>query len=263
MKIATYQFESKLGQVDYNLNKIITILESEEVNNFDIVVFPEMSDTGYDMQVIKDYAVVWGNDHLTPIMQLAVKQNICIILGLSEKVEDKVYNTVAVIDNTGNLTYKYRKTHLVTIKPISEELFITPGDHLGIFSILGIKVGVMTCYELRFPEIARTLTLRGIQILFVPTAWPFARVDHFVSLLIARAIENQIFIVACGRVGTDAGIKFAGNSMIIDPFGKIIARASDSLEGIVSGIVDLNQIEQSRNLINALDERRSDLYKLG
>ena len=65
MKIATYQFESKLGQVDYNLNKIITILESEEVNNFDIVVFPEMSDTGYDMQVIKDYAVVWGNDPQT------------------------------------------------------------------------------------------------------------------------------------------------------------------------------------------------------
>ncbi|MBB4079440.1 putative amidohydrolase [Lewinella aquimaris] len=260
MNIATYQFNAELGAVDRNLQRIEDILTALPPGKYDAIAFPEMCDTGYAMDVITERAVFWGPDHLAGIKHLAAEKNTTVVLGLSERVGDKLYNTTAVIDATGTLVHTYRKTHLVSIEPINEHRYITPGDKLGIFSLGGVVAGIMTCYELRFPEVARALTLRGVRLLFVPAAWPLVRVDHLTTLLRARAIENQIFIVSSSRVGTDAGTQFSGHSMIIDPNGEVLARGSESEEALLHAKIDLAEIERSRGRIGALGERRPELY---
>ena len=261
LSIATYQFEAKLGQVPHNLQRIEQILAELTPGEVDIIAFPEMSDTGYAMEAIGSQAVAWSEEHLAGIRAQAREKRTNVLIGVSERVGEKVYNAVAVIDRTGALVYKYRKSHLVTIAPIHEERTVTPGNALGRFDLDGLRCGVMTCYELRFPEIARTLTLRGIQVLFVPTAWPLVRLDHLLTLTRARAIENQIFVVLSSRTGTDAGTAFSGNSMIVAPDGEVLARSGAGGECLLQATVDTEAIGKARRQIAALSERRPDLYR--
>ncbi|PPK88495.1 putative amidohydrolase [Neolewinella xylanilytica] len=261
LNLATYQFDAELGAVDRNLDRIAEILTRLSPGETDIIAFPEMCDTGYAMDVIAERAVTWGEDHLRRIKSLAREKRTAILLGLSERENGRVHNTVAVIGKDGQLVHKYRKTHLVTIAPIHEERTITPGNELGYFEMDGTPCGVMTCYELRFPEIARALTLRGIQVLFVPTAWPLVRVDHLMTLVRARAIENQVFVVLASRVGTDAGTTFSGRSLIVDPNGNFLAEGSESAEELLRATIDPSETARARQNIRALSERRPELYE--
>ncbi len=262
MTLAAYQFDAALGRPAYNLERIDSILSELTPGDVDAVLFPEMCDTGYDMATIREYALTWGPDHLATLQSLAREKRTAVLIGLSERAEDRIYNTAAVIGPDGRLVHRYRKTHLVSIQPIEEHLHITPGDALGAFDLPGCPAGLMTCYELRFPEVARTLTLGGIRILFVPAAWPLVRVDHLTTLLRARAIENQVFVVAACRVGTDAGTRFSGHSTIIDPNGTVLAEAGDAGEAWLRAEVDLGEVELARGRIGALGERRVGLYDL-
>ena len=262
MNISVIQFDSFPGKPILNFNKVEKILSGFDIGMTDMVVFPEMTDTGYSMEEIRKNALIWKEETLEFIKKIAVENQILIMIGLSEKSDDNIFNTIVTIDQKGNIIYKYRKTHLVTISPLCEHLTISPGASLGLFAHNQVKMGIMTCYELRFPEIARSLTLQGAQIIFVPSAWPEVRKDHFITLLKARAIENQVFIVSANRVGNDEGIVFAGNSLIIDPYGKILSQGSDYEEMVLSSTIDFRLIEQSRKQISALKERRPDLYAL-
>ena len=260
MNLAAYQFDATLGAVDDNLSRIAHILHALTPGELDVLLFPEMCDTGYAMDVIVEKALTWGPDHLSQIKSLAAEKRVILLLGLSERVDERIYNTTAILDGGGARVQRYRKTHLVSIRPIEEHRYLTPGDELGLFPLAGLTAGVLTCYELRFPEVARTLTLRGAQVLFVPAAWPHVRVDHLLTLLRARAIENQVFVVSACRVGTDAGTRFSGHSLIIDPNGTILARGGEEGEAMLLASIDLEEIKRSRDRIGALGERRVGLY---
>lgn len=262
MNISVFQFDSLTGRPVLNFRKIEKTLSAFDFGMTDMIVFPEMTDTGYNMEDIRKNPLIWEEEAFEFIRKIAAENQVIIMIGLSEKSHDNIYNTIVILDQKGNIIYKYRKTHLVTISPLCEHLTIAPGASLGLFTLNQVKMGIMTCYELRFPEIARSLTLQGARIIFVPSAWPEVRKDHFTTLLKARAIENQVFIVSANRVGNDGGIEFAGNSMIIDPYGKILAHGSPYEEMILTCAIDLNQIEESRKQISALKERRPDLYTL-
>ncbi|THH40484.1 nitrilase-related carbon-nitrogen hydrolase [Neolewinella litorea] len=260
MRIAIHQFNAELGAVDRNLQRIEGLLAELAPGEIDLILFPEMCDTGYAMDVIMENAVAWDEHHLAGVKREAARLGATVVVGISERAGNDVFNTAAVIAPDGSLIYKYRKTHLVSIAPIHEDHYLTPGDSLGYFVSGGVNFGVMTCYELRFPEVARTLTLRGAQVLLVPTAWPAVRVEHLTSLLRARAIENQLFVVCASRVGTDADITFSGNSMVIDPNGNILARGSAATEEWLRADIDLETVQRSRERIAALLERRPHLY---
>ena len=260
LTLGAYQFEAKLGDVRYNLDRIAAVVAGLSPGEVDILAFPEMCDTGYAMDVIRRQAVSWPADHLQAIQSQARAKGTAVLLGLSKRVEADIFNTVAVIDRQGELVFNYRKSHLVTIAPIHEQRTITPGDTLGHFNLDGRSCGVLTCYELRFPEIARTLALKGAEILFVPAAWPVIRLDHLLVLARARAIENQVFLVLCCRVGTDAATTFSGVSMILDPDGRVLAAGEQSGEELLKAAFDPAAIDDSRRRIGALNDRRSDLY---
>ena len=121
------------------------------------------------------------------------------------------------------------------------------------------RMGLMICYDLRFPELARTLALSGARILIVPAQWPKARAMHWQTLLRARAIENQVFIIGANRTGSDEDLSFPGLSAIIDPWGQVLAEAKDK-DGIILAELDMNRVTQAREQIPVMTDRRNDIY---
>ncbi|MBR0328062.1 MAG: carbon-nitrogen family hydrolase, partial [Selenomonadaceae bacterium] len=178
--------------------------------------------------------------------------------------KSKIYNTCYVFDRTGANIATYEKTHLFS--PAGENADFTPGSSLATFSIDGIKCGIIICYDLRFPELVRQLALQDISILFVAAAWPVERIQHWDTLLRARAIENQFFVVAANGISSHLGdaMHLGGGSAIYDPWGSLLAQGStDNLDGeILHANLQPGMISQIRSDISIFKDRRPELYKL-
>ena len=142
---------------------------------------------------------------------------------------------------------------------MNEEKHLVAGNHVGQFELEGVQAGMMICYDIRFPELTRKLALGGAKVLFIPAEWPHPRLHHWRTLLMARAIENQMYIVACNRVGVSEGTEFFGHSIIIDPWGEIIAEGSED-EMIITAELDLGLVDQVRQRIPVFEDRRPQLY---
>lgn len=178
MRIAAAQFEAAVGDPVRNIARMTEFVSAAAAKGADVVVFPEMSDTGYDMPEILKSASNWEDAPMQALRSSAQRHDIAVIAGLSERVGADVYNAVAVIARDGALVARYRKVHLITATPIHEERFLKPGSELVLSSLDAIPIGLLLCYDLRFPEVARALGLGGAQILFMPAAWPLARQSH-------------------------------------------------------------------------------------
>jgi omega-amidase len=142
---------------------------------------------------------------------------------------------------------------------MNEEKYLQPGEQMGSFSLDGIPCAGVICYDIRFPEWIRKHVVAGAQVLFVVAEWPMPRLAHWRHLLITRAIENQCYVIACNRVGSDPDNTFAGHSLIIDPWGEIVAEASPEEETLLAEI-DLAQVSQIRKRIPIFSDRRPELY---
>jgi predicted amidohydrolase len=188
--------------------------------------------------------------------------------GKSDGADGRAFNTSCVFDPTGRRRARYRKIHLFdndvpgaayresdTVRPGSEVVTVAVDDEPGT-----ITVGLTTCYDLRFPELYRALTTRGAQMITVPAAFTAATgVAHWEPLLRARAIENQVYVVAAGQWGeTGTGITCHGHSMIVDPWGEVLA-CQPTGDGIVVARVDLDRLDEIRRRLPSLDHRRPDL----
>lgn len=166
-------------------------------------------------------------------------------------------NTIYVFDRQGNEAAEYSKIHLFRL--MDEEKHLVSGDRVGEFTVEGVPAGMMICYDIRFPELARRLALVGAKILFVPAEWPHPRLHHWRTLLQARAIENQMYVVACNRVGVSGSTEFFGHSMVIDPWGEVIAEGGES-EEIIHASVSLDLVDEVRTRIPVFEDRRPQLY---
>lgn len=260
MRVTASQINCIPGDVEINLRSMLEAIDRAARNGSDIITLPEMSDTGYDMNLIKICAQTWDEGPLLALQEKAYKRKINIIAGISEKEEEKIFNTIVCLGRTGEILAKYRKTHLITAEPMVEHHTITPGDDLINVEIDGCNIGLMTCYDIRFPEIARLLTLRGAQILFLPSAFPLVRLKHWQVLTAARAIENQVFLVAPNRIGTDAGVSFCGTTTIYDPYGAVLASSSEVHVTDVTADLDITMLSTVRQQIKVYQDRRPELY---
>ena len=172
MKIAIAQMDCVVGDDEANLAKIRSLTEKAHDLGCDIIVFPEMVDTGYDMDAIRQFASSWDDSSFQTVSRLANDLQIHIICGISERENDHIYNSSAVFNPAGELIGSYRKSHLADYPPLNEGSVITPGNALRTVEINGIKFGLMICYDLRFPEISRALALQGVEVLVLCSAWP-------------------------------------------------------------------------------------------
>lgn len=226
----------------------------------DTVVLPETWNTGFfPSEGLAQYADENGAQTKSAFSALAKELNVNIVAGsVANRKANGIYNTAYVFDRTGKCVAEYDKTHLFS--PMQEDCFFQKGDHLCRFTLDGVQCGVLICYDIRFPELTRTLAVGGLDILFLVSQWPAVRLAHLQLLTAARAVENQIFTVCCNSCGTAGETVYAGGSQIVDPLGTILARAGGN-EQLLTVDFDLSILEIIRNSIHVFRDRRPELYQ--
>ena len=256
MKIAAAQIACALGDVGANVRKMRDFSSRAKEAGADLVVFPEMADTGYAMPAIQKHATAWTEGAVPQLQEMAATMAIGIISGVSERDGTSIYNSQIAIDTSGQIVAKYRKTHLFSPPPIEEHKCFAPGDELVSFPAGKFRLGLTICYDLRFPEVYRTLACEeGVDVFIISSAWPFPRVEHQRVLATARAIENQSYVILSNRVGKDGGVSFCGSSAIIDAYGVTIAAASADREELIVGEISEEVIRSVRDRMAIFEHR--------
>ncbi|TFB24433.1 carbon-nitrogen family hydrolase [Filobacillus milosensis] len=261
MKISTYQMNIIPGQPEQNRNKVADWIAKDcKKNQPDTIVLPEMWTTAYTLSQLDDLADLDNQPTTSFLKELAIKNNINIIGGsFANKKNGQIYNTSIVINRKGELVYEYDKIHLVPM--LNEHHYLCGGESAAkVFELEGIKMGLIICYDLRFPELIRPLALEEAEILFIVAEWPSARRHHWRTLQLARAIENQMFVISSNRIGTYDNVNFSGNSMFINPSGDIIKEGSNNEEEILTTTLDFNEVKNMRQNVPVFSSRVPDLY---
>jgi omega-amidase len=262
VKIAAAQIACALGDVDANVRKMRDFSSRAKEAGADLVVFPEMADTGYVMRVIQKHATAWSEGAVPQLRGIAKTLSIGIISGVSERDGTSIYNSQVAIDATGKIAAKYRKTHLFSPAPIEEHKCFSPGSELVSFAAGQFRLGLTICYDLRFPEVYRTLACEeSVNVFIISSAWPFPRVDHLRTLATARAIENQSYVILSNRVGNDDRVSFCGSTAIIDPYGVSVAAASADREELIQAEISEETLRSVRDRMPVFEHRRPELYK--
>lgn len=257
MKISCIQMDMVLGAAEENFARAEAMVRAAaDRDRPDVIVLPEMWNAGFFPADLEASADRDGERTRAVFAPLARELNVNIVCGsVANKREDGFYNTAYVFDRSGAVAARYDKTHLFT--PSGEHERFRAGESLCRFELEGHPCGLIICYDIRFPELTRTLALEGIELLFVPAQWPAKRTMHLDTLARARAIENQMFLALCNSAARDTGC--GGHSAVIDPWGEYLARAGEREETITAE-ADFSVIRGIRSSINVFRDRRPELY---
>jgi len=250
---AFIQFVVKKGACDTNLTKVRDALERLAPVAGTLVVLPELWGCGYDYPKLQEHASDTP-ELLKALQQEAGARDITVVGSLPELgsgSDSPIYNSLFYVDVSG-VVGCYRKQHLFS--PMGEDDFFTAGRELQPISLESGRVASLICYDLRFPEIARSQAAMGAGLLVVAAQWPKVRLAHWRILLLARAIENQLYVVACNRSGESDGTEFAGHSMIIAPDGEILSEAGSGPTEITCSL-DLARLKAVRKRFNTVSGR--------
>ena len=265
MRVAIAQLISSSDKIA-NLAKVKKYIVKAKEMGADLICFPEsfMVYVPVTSDVKQaDVAEPLDGPFVTGLTEAARKNQIYVVCGIYETEQrDKVraYNTTVVLDREGKLIHSYRKTHLYDAFAHQESKSVIPGDGpLKVFETEFGKIGLLVCYELRFPEITRQLVLQGADILMIPTSWVAGSLkeEQFEILLRARAIENTAYVCACGQVGNT----HIGRSMVLDPMGIIVCSAGEE-ECIFVADMDLDRVRRVREKNPCVDQRRTEFYAI-
>ncbi|MHB8170844.1 MAG: carbon-nitrogen family hydrolase [Thermincolia bacterium] len=258
MKVALIQMDLGLGQPEDNRSRALELIDQAVEQGAEWVILPEMWTCGYDLKRLEHYAEGVNGPTVTRLRKKAEEAGIYIFAGsLPEKQGEGIFNTCFVIGPQGEILGKYSKIHLFSL--MEEQQYMRSGEASCLVETPLGKVGVIICYDLRFPELARRLVLQGARVLVVPAQFPEPRADHWRILNQARAVENQIYVLAVNRVGKDEKNTFFGQSMAVDPWGEVAALGGDGEEVILIDL-DSNLIDKVRRTIPCLKDRRPELY---
>lgn len=257
MRIAMIQMLVKAGDVLTNRQRGLT-LAREAASHADVLVLPEIWTTGYQLKELTRWAEEVDGSLVSELKEIAKAYGVWIIAGsLPIRRAEGISNTIFVLAPDGNLVADYDKIHMFSL--YGEGRFFQPGTKKTVFPLAGTQAGLAICYDIRFPELFRSMALAGAKIVFVVAEWPEVRSNHWRLLNQTRALENQMFIIAVNCVGEHKGLVFHGHSMLVSPDGVILAEGTDQ-EEIVFGEVDLSIIGKTRQSLTVWEDRRPDLY---
>lgn len=259
MRVALVQMDIALGRPDENRARVAERVRAA-AEGADLVMLPEMWSTGYALPDLLDRLADRDGEPSGPFLSaLARECGVWLAGSVPNQRDGRVYNHATLYGPDGGLVATYDKAHLVPM--MDEHRYLAPGGQVTVAEIGGVRAGLAICYDLRFPELFRTMALAGAELMLIPAQWPAQRLHHWRILLQARAIENQCFVIACNRVGRDAANAFPGHSMVIDPWGTVIAEGGEG-EEILRTEIDPGQVAEIRSRIPVFRDRRPDLYKL-
>jgi len=257
VRTTVVQFEATTD-VAVNLKRIGELVDNAASVAAELVVLPEgaMHDFGPTDLPLGPAAQGLDGEFVGELAELAIRHGITVVAGMFEISEDpeRPFNTLVVVGPDGAIRASYRKTHLYDSFGYRESDRLSSGEPMPVVVPLGaLTLGLMTCYDLRFPEFARLLVDAGADVLLVPSAWVRGplKEDHWETLLRARAIENTVYVVAAGQTGR----QYVGCSMIVDPMGVAVARLGDS-EDVATAEVEAAYLERIRRRNPSLANRR-------
>jgi len=260
-----------LGQIpissdpQVNLDRVRTAAAAAAAKGAELVVFPEGTQVRFSAD-LPAVAEPLDGEFCRGLAAAAKSAGLAIIAAVFEPAPDgRVFNTTVGLDREGSLVAVYRKIHLFDALGHRESDSVAPGDEVVIATVGGLRIGFMTCYDVRFPELPRALAAGGAELLVLPAAWAAGtfKEEHWVTLVRARAIENTIWLAAAGQVPDPAerpthaptGI---GRSMLVDPMG-VVRLDLGPAEGLGIGDVDLEQTARVRAALPCLANRREDV----
>jgi omega-amidase len=256
MKIAAAQMDITWHDRDANHAKIRSMAETAKEAGADLIVFPEMAATGFSMDTSVTAEPMDGPTPtlfrgLTKDLQMAVVGGFVL-----EREEDRPQNVSLAVDRKGVDLALYAKIHPIGL--LHEDQHYDPGDRTVSFHLGDMEAACLICYDLRFPEVFRTLADQCSLILVI-ASWPAVRQRHWDLLLPARAVENQLYVVGVNRVGEGGGHLFTGGSAMIDPAGDILAHGGDR-ETLLIGEINPQRVEQVRSDMPFLKDRKNHYF---
>jgi predicted amidohydrolase len=266
---AAVQMEPKLFDAEANLVKVIDFMHEVSICKAEIAVFPECALTGYALSAEEAASIAESipgprTDRLTEACRET--DLTAVVVGTIEKDElGRLFNTAALVGPDG-LIARYRKTHLPYL---GVDRYLAEGDALPdpVETPVG-RLGLLICYDLRFPEPCRVLAISGAQVILLPTAWPSAATLYPNFVAQSRAAENSIFLIAANRVGEERGTHYLGRSVIAGPDGEILAEAGVEGEEILCVQIEPERSDLKQRIfapgeyeLHLFDDRRPELYR--
>src|SRR5919204_905606 len=265
MRVAVAQIEPKFGEKQRNLDTCLARLDEAAAAGAELLVLPECAIPGYMFDSAEE-AMPFAEEIPGPSTETLERESrrlgIHVVCGLLERDGDLLRNSAVLVAPDG-LVGTYRKTHLPFL---GVDRFTVPGDELPVYETPLGRIGVEICYDLRFPEVTRTLALKGADLVAHPTNFPLAAKIQTELITVARAAENRVFLLTANRVGRERTAEFCGWSQIVDPFGRRLAEAGETEEALLVADVEVEKARDKDYLIPGEYElylfghRRPELY---
>jgi len=264
MRVALAQLDVEAAAVDANVELAITAIEDAADGGAELVCLPELFNVGFfAFDSYQREAEPLDGPTLTAIREAGVEAGVAVLAGSivedlaetdSGPADEGLANTSVLFDETGDRLLTYRKHHLFGYESAEAQL-LTPGETVPTADIGGFTAAVTTCYDLRFPELYRGLVEDGVELLLVPSAWPYPRVEHWKLLPQARAVENLAYVAAVNGSGDFEDAALLGRTSVYDPWGTQIASTGDHPD-VVYADLDPDRVAAVREDFPALDDRR-------
>ncbi|MBI3609800.1 MAG: hypothetical protein HY204_03750 [Nitrospirae bacterium] len=249
-----------------NLKKAIGMMTLAAERGARLIATPQLFHLPwFAFETRKDYfewAETVEGPTVSRLREEAARLGVVLVVSFFEKDGDSYYNTAAVIEKDGRLLGRYRKIHLPQIPLWEEKSYFKSGD-LGfpVFETSVARIGVQICWDNFFPEGSRIMALQGAQLLVAPTAAAFASQSRWEKMICANAIANNLFILRINRVGKEARQHFYGRSFCVNPFGELIASPTGARDAVLFSELDLNEVEETREIWTFFKDRRPELYR--
>ena len=257
VRICSAQVASIWEEPEKTLEKAGVFIRHAAASGASLICFPEQFATGWDPESGKNLDDI--NGLIVSSLRTYARTNKIAVIGSFRKQGNPLpENTAVVINNEGRILTTYSKMHLFS--PGNEHKGFSPGSGLGIFTLGPLSCGVAICYDLRFPDLFRIYAQKGVQVVFVPAAWPQKRIKHWELFITARAAENQMYVAGVNTTGVTPVDTYSGSSMTGDPHGTIISRANDT-EQLVFTDLDPNLVEKARQSFPVEKDRKDALYR--
>ncbi|MBZ0276461.1 MAG: carbon-nitrogen family hydrolase [Anaerolineae bacterium] len=246
-----------LGDVKKN-TAVMTALTAEAARRGShMVVFPELWSSGYALENAKDLASELNGGTFIHMGTAAQQNKISVVGSILEKRGVTVTNSSAFFAPNGRMLGVYRKLHLFRL--MQEDEWLQPGSAPLALDLPWGNTGLAICYDLRFPELFRRYAVGGAKMVIIPAEWPLVRVEHWRALMIARAIENQCYMIGVNAAGTIGDTVFGGHSLIVDPWGKIIVEGGED-PMMLTADIEMDVVDEVRRRIPVFEDRREDVY---
>lgn len=261
-KVCAVQFDTKYQDPDENIRRMEEQIRLAAREKPDLIVLPELWTSGYSVEIFHDiqrFAQPETGPAISMLKRVAKECGTYIAGGsIVEEREGRFYNTCFLIGRDGTIAGRYSKMHLYSA--MDEDVAFAPGEELPVFDTDFGRIAIMTCYDIRFVEQSRAYALKGAQALIVVSNWAKPKLNHWRVMLQARAIENQLAVVACNRVGQAVDCVYFGHSMIIDSWGEIIAEGGEE-EEVLTGVIEGEKLRTVRQTIPMYKDRQTRYYE--